>query len=278
MSRKQSRKSVSVSGLAYLALKEHCEDHKLSMSGIIESLLRKFLKLPERGNDAQGIKKADVSSTNKPSAQTLAQTIKSSKPLNVIDNVAKKTLPIKAQPIVSGSRSVGKEMVKSPRVRNYDKENARRRAKRNDSLAGGRKHALKKLAEDRIAAQLSVSKANLARTKERALAARPIFSAPTTIIKPVTVTEIPRPKLSGFTFISRQDKDAYRARAAAATAKIAKEIEQVAGQVAERVVLPVKQYEGMVPAHIESALPKIVLKQSEVIPPEGDKASKIFTF
>jgi hypothetical protein len=289
MSRKQTRKSISVSGLAYLALKEHCDDHKLSMSGIAESLLRKFLKLPERGNDVQGeglrnflSKKSDKVSTNRPVAQVFASS-KASKPLNVIDNKVKKTEPIKVQPIVSGSRSAGKGVVKSPRVRDYDKENASRRAKRSDSAAGGRKDALRKIADDRIAAQLAVSKANLAKARERELASRPVFSAPkpVAIIKPVApvAVEIPKPKLSGFTFISRQDRDAYRNRAAEATARIAKDIELVAEQLAEKVVLPAKQYEGMPPAHIESALPKIVYKQSEpVIAPEGDKASKIFTF
>jgi len=48
MSTKQTRKSVSISGELYAALKEHCERESLSMSGYFETLGRADLGMPQR--------------------------------------------------------------------------------------------------------------------------------------------------------------------------------------------------------------------------------------
>lgn len=49
MSSKQTRKSISITGTAYWALKARCEKDGKSMSGVAEVLIREFLDLPERG-------------------------------------------------------------------------------------------------------------------------------------------------------------------------------------------------------------------------------------
>jgi len=48
MASKQTRKSISVTGDAYWALKARCEKDGTSMSGVAERLIREFLDLPER--------------------------------------------------------------------------------------------------------------------------------------------------------------------------------------------------------------------------------------
>lgn len=49
MSRKQTRRSVSVSGQTYSKLKAYCESTSQSMSGVVEELIKAHLKgLPDR--------------------------------------------------------------------------------------------------------------------------------------------------------------------------------------------------------------------------------------
>lgn len=48
MSSKQTRKSISVSGDAYWALKARCEKDGTSMSGVCERLIREFLEMAPR--------------------------------------------------------------------------------------------------------------------------------------------------------------------------------------------------------------------------------------
>jgi len=48
MVRNQSRRSISISGTAYTALKAHCDKEGCSQSGVVEELLRGFLDLPDR--------------------------------------------------------------------------------------------------------------------------------------------------------------------------------------------------------------------------------------
>ena len=48
MVRNQSRRSISISGTTYAALKAHCEKAGCSQSGVVEELLRGFLNLPDR--------------------------------------------------------------------------------------------------------------------------------------------------------------------------------------------------------------------------------------
>ena len=48
MPRKQTRKSISITGDAYWALKARCEKDGATMSGVAERLIREFLDLPER--------------------------------------------------------------------------------------------------------------------------------------------------------------------------------------------------------------------------------------
>lgn len=52
----QSRKSVSMSGVLFKELKAHCEAKKKSMSEVVESQLRQFLKMPARELPAKAIK------------------------------------------------------------------------------------------------------------------------------------------------------------------------------------------------------------------------------
>ncbi len=47
MSRVQSRKSISLNGEVYRRLKEHCTEQEVTMAGVVEDLLEKFLP-PER--------------------------------------------------------------------------------------------------------------------------------------------------------------------------------------------------------------------------------------
>lgn len=53
MASKQTRKSISVTGDAYWALKARCEKDGTSMSGVCEGLIRDFLELPQRDRDAK---------------------------------------------------------------------------------------------------------------------------------------------------------------------------------------------------------------------------------
>lgn len=48
MASKQTRKSISITGDAYWALKARCEKDGKSMSGVAEVLIREFLDLPGR--------------------------------------------------------------------------------------------------------------------------------------------------------------------------------------------------------------------------------------
>lgn len=48
MPRKQTRKSISITGDAYWALKARCEKDGATMSGVAERLIREFLDMPER--------------------------------------------------------------------------------------------------------------------------------------------------------------------------------------------------------------------------------------
>jgi predicted CopG family antitoxin len=48
MASKQTRKSISITGDAYRALKARCEKDGTSMSGVSERLIREFLDLPNR--------------------------------------------------------------------------------------------------------------------------------------------------------------------------------------------------------------------------------------
>ena len=48
MASKQTRKSISITGDAYWALKARCEKDGKSMSGVAEVLIREFLDMPER--------------------------------------------------------------------------------------------------------------------------------------------------------------------------------------------------------------------------------------
>lgn len=43
MSKKQTRRSISVSGDTYDRLKAHCDEHQLSMSGVVEVQICRFL-------------------------------------------------------------------------------------------------------------------------------------------------------------------------------------------------------------------------------------------
>lgn len=45
MPSKQTRRSISISGPTYDALKEHCKEQDMSMSGFVENLLKGTLKL-----------------------------------------------------------------------------------------------------------------------------------------------------------------------------------------------------------------------------------------
>jgi hypothetical protein len=47
MSTKQTRKSVSISGEAYSALKSRCEADGTSMSGVCEKMIRQFLAMAD---------------------------------------------------------------------------------------------------------------------------------------------------------------------------------------------------------------------------------------
>lgn len=48
MSKKQSRRSISVTQASYERLREYCDARNLSMSGIVESEIRKFLGMEGR--------------------------------------------------------------------------------------------------------------------------------------------------------------------------------------------------------------------------------------
>ena len=75
---KQTRKSISVSGEVYLALKTHCGAEGLSLSGYIEALVREQLSLPARDlslerspvlmQEAQEAKKAAKAAKSAPEA------------------------------------------------------------------------------------------------------------------------------------------------------------------------------------------------------------------
>jgi hypothetical protein len=53
MSRKQTRRSISVSGALYLRIKTHCGENGLSMSGFVESLARDFIGMEPRNSQVQ---------------------------------------------------------------------------------------------------------------------------------------------------------------------------------------------------------------------------------
>jgi hypothetical protein len=55
MASKQTRKSVSITGDAYWALRARCEKDGTSMSGVCEGLIRTFLELPERDQLAKSL-------------------------------------------------------------------------------------------------------------------------------------------------------------------------------------------------------------------------------
>jgi hypothetical protein len=58
MASKQTRKSISITGDAYWALKARCEKDGTSMSGVAERLIREFLDLP--GREAVAFKAAQA--------------------------------------------------------------------------------------------------------------------------------------------------------------------------------------------------------------------------
>lgn len=53
MATKQTRRSVSISGIAYDALKEHCEKDKSSFSGVVENLIRAYLGMEIRPKEGR---------------------------------------------------------------------------------------------------------------------------------------------------------------------------------------------------------------------------------
>lgn len=57
MSKKQTRRSISVSGELYDRLRAHCEANNTTCSGVVEELLRSFLGMEER---APNLKKPPV--------------------------------------------------------------------------------------------------------------------------------------------------------------------------------------------------------------------------
>lgn len=60
MSKKQTRRSISVSGDLYDRLKEYCDQHGLSLSGVVETQLRRHLGLGEvEPRPKQGSKRWD---------------------------------------------------------------------------------------------------------------------------------------------------------------------------------------------------------------------------
>lgn len=60
MASKQTRKSISITGDAYWALKARCEQDGTSMSGVCEGLIRTFLDLPEREAIARAIPRSSA--------------------------------------------------------------------------------------------------------------------------------------------------------------------------------------------------------------------------
>lgn len=48
MSRKQTRRSISVSGTVYDRLRAHVDEHGTTCSGVVEDLLREFFEMPDR--------------------------------------------------------------------------------------------------------------------------------------------------------------------------------------------------------------------------------------
>ena len=52
MSKIQTRRSISVSGATYARFRLYCQAHKLSLSGVTETLVQRFLDSPEARNGA----------------------------------------------------------------------------------------------------------------------------------------------------------------------------------------------------------------------------------
>lgn len=65
MSKKQTRRSISVSGELYDRLRTHCEANNTTCSGVVEELLRSYLGMEER---APNLKKPPVERVVRPVA------------------------------------------------------------------------------------------------------------------------------------------------------------------------------------------------------------------
>jgi len=65
MSKKQTRRSISVSGELYDRLRTHCEANSTTCSGVVEDLLRSFLGMEER---APNLKKPPIARVERPEA------------------------------------------------------------------------------------------------------------------------------------------------------------------------------------------------------------------
>lgn len=73
MSKKQTRRSISVSGETYDKLQAYVEQHGSSCSGVVEDLLRPFLGLEER---APNLSRPPVKRVERPSAPNRVEQIK----------------------------------------------------------------------------------------------------------------------------------------------------------------------------------------------------------
>jgi hypothetical protein len=80
MSKKQTRRSISVSGDTYNAVRDYCDKHGLSASGLVTDLLNKYL-IDNADGPPPGVKYALAEDPEEETEEAVAETAKATPPI-----------------------------------------------------------------------------------------------------------------------------------------------------------------------------------------------------
>lgn len=112
MSAKQTRKSISVSGELYQAIRQRAEREGTTGSGMVERAMRHHLGLPPRQNGKPDIRKADLPparSIGRPVTKLKEQTAPQSDAVEVVKTTASVSVTARAEPPLSPSEKLRRE-------------------------------------------------------------------------------------------------------------------------------------------------------------------------
>jgi hypothetical protein len=133
MSTKQTRKSISVSGELYQAIRAKAEAHGDTGSGLVERAMRHHLGLPPRKNGKPDLKKAELPAPRQIGRpvtklkEAPAQTAPQSDAVEVVTTSASVSVTARAEPPLSPS-----EKLKRDRAEKFKEWEDKERAKREE--------------------------------------------------------------------------------------------------------------------------------------------------